>query len=141
MKTVELTHKELKGVVQGLNLVAQVEPPPIIRTKLGRIGRVVRPEAELLDENRVKLVDQYAIFEGEEGTPNRRYKLVVDAKGEPVPNSIQLTDPAAFDKAEKAFWNAKMSINVPTLTEEDLEQLKITVRAQELLWPVCEFKN
>ncbi len=141
MKTVTMTNEQLLEVNRGLNLIAEIEPPPHIRIKIARIGRVIRPEAELIVDGRKSILDKFAIFDGEADSPNRRYKLVVGTDGQPIPNTVQLTDKAAFAKAEKDFYNETVSVIIPVLTLEDLEQIKMSNAAQELLIPICEIED
>lgn len=137
-KDVDIENELILGVNEGLTMIGNYEPPPVIRIKLARIGRVVRAEAELIKDERKKLLDQYAVFDGPEDSPNRRYKNLFNQKGEPIPNTVELKDKKAFTEEETKLYKAKTTLNIPLLTQEELEQMKISLQAQEALLPICE---
>lgn len=137
MEQVELKKRDVLDVAAGLKMIGGHEPPAPIRIKLARIARVVKPEAEIIMEERTMLLDDYAVFEGDVGSPNRRYKPQVDQNGRPIQNSVELKDKKAFSAAEKALYDSTVTLSLPRLTQEDCEQMTIPNAAQELIWSVC----
>lgn len=109
---------EILNMQEVFNALAGQELKDIkVAYRITKVLRKFGPHVEDFQKTRQALLDKYA-KKDEKG----EYVLSVDEKtGDPIPNSIQLADPTAFNKDLTDLINEEVKINLGvTITIDDL---------------------